>query len=198
MMDSKHRLLIVDDDRMILKALALTLTEAGYSVETADSGTSAVSILDARLFDLVITDLVMDEIDGIGVLKKAKEKNPETSVIILTGYGDLNSAVKALRLEADDYLLKPAEPEEIIVRVAKCLEKAELKSKLKMYEEMLAVCCVCKKIRDDSETEKGRGHWVSVEDFMYRHANLLPTSTYCPECAKRAAEEIDRMKLGKR
>jgi len=184
----KYSILLVDDDPIITAGTGGDLEGIGYEVATADCGEKAIELLHECSFDLVITDLVMAPIDGIGVLKKAKELNPEMMVIILTGFGDMSSAIDALRLDADDYMLKPCEPREMYFRISRCLEKLELKRKIKIYEDILPICCVCKKIRDDSGREHGTGQWMSVEKYLYSKAKVDITSTYCPECAKKAAE----------
>jgi len=136
-MIKNHSILLVDDDLFILKGIGKNLERQGYHVTPADSGERAVELLEKTTFDLVLTDLVMEQIDGIRVLKKAKELNSEIMVIILTGYGNMDSAIDALRLGADDYLTKPCEPVEILFRVEHCLEKLEHKRKLKQAEEAL-------------------------------------------------------------
>ena len=188
----KHSILLVDDDSLITKGTGNDLEEKGYGVTTADGGEKAIELLENATFDLVITDLNMDPIDGIGVLKRAKEINPETSVMILTGFGGMASAIEALRSDADDYILKPCEPEEMYFRASKCLEKLELKRKLKLYEDILPVCCVCKKIRDDSGMAPGKGNWIQMENYMKDKGGVGITSTFCPECAKKEKEEICR------
>ena len=141
-------------------------------------------MLNKASFDLVITDLVMAPMNGNDVLKKSKEINPEMMVIILTGFGDMTSAIDALQLDADDYMLKPCEPEEMYFRVSRCLEKLEFKRKIRIYEDILPVCCVCKKIRDDSGRDPGTGQWMEVEEYIRDRAKVDVTSTYCPECAQ--------------
>jgi len=188
----KDELLIVDDDANIRKAIGLSLSSDDRNITLAASAEEAISLIKNRTFDLVITDLLMGELGGIDVLRETKSASPGTMVIILTGYGDLSSAIDALRLHADDFLIKPCEEEEMLERVEKCLETASMKKRLSIYEDMLAVCCKCKKIRDDEGQEKGDGKWVSVEDYMYTKAKLMPTSTYCPVCAAKAQEELDK------
>ena len=188
----KYTILLVDDDPLITKAIGRDLKEKDYEVTTADSGEKAIELLENATFDLVITDLVMGPIDGIGVLKRAKEISPETMVMILTGFGDMASAIEALRCDADDYILKPCEPEEMYFRVSKCLEKLELKRKIKIYEDILPVCCVCKKIRDDSGRSPGTGNWIQMENYIRDKGGVGVTTTYCPECAKKEKEEIRR------
>jgi len=149
-------------------------------------------LLDEMSFDMVITDLAMEKINGIGMLKKTKEVSPDTMVIILTGYGNLNSAIEAIRSDADDYILKPCEPLKIGTRVSQCFEKFELALKIKSYENILPVCCVCKKIRDDSGREPGTGKWLELESYIRDKGGIDVTSSYCPECAREAEAEIDR------
>ena len=189
----KYKILLVDDDPLILKGFGNDLEGKGYHVTTAKSGEKAIKLLNKDNFDLVITDLVMDQIDGIDVLKKSKECNPDTMVIILTGYGDMTSAIDALRFDADDYLLKPCEAEEIYFRVGRCLERLTLKRKIDIYEKILPVCCMCKKIRDEAGKEPGTGKWIRMEDYIEDKVKIMVTSTYCPECFKKAKEEIESL-----
>jgi len=189
----EYNILLVDDDSFIINAIAPALEREGYKVTTAECGETAIDRLKSNSYDLVLTDLVMDPVDGIAVLKTAKKIHPEIPVIILTGYGDMTSAVEALRLKADDYLLKPCELEEIFIKLARCFEELELKRKIKIYEKMLPVCCVCKKIRDDRGKEPGRGDWMQMELYIQNKAKVKVTSTYCPECAQKAMAEVESL-----
>lgn len=193
-MKKTHKILLVDDDLLILQSISSTLEQEGYRVTTAANGDKAIELMNNSNFDLILTDLVMEPVDGIGVLKKAKEINPEIIVIILTGYGDLISAVEALRLDADDYLLKPCEPEELSFRICSCLEKLELKRKVKAYETIVPVCCECKSIRNDSGKEIGTGEWMSVEEYILTKSKIAISPTYCPACIKKEMERIKILK----
>ena len=189
-----YNLLLVDDDPFILEGIGEDLENTGYQVTCVDSGEKAVKLLEKYTYDLVITDLVMDKTDGIQVLKKTKETNAETMVIILTGYGDVPSAIDALRNHADDYLLKPCESAEMVYRVNRCLEQAELARKIKLYQKILPMCCVCKKIRIDQKEATSPDKWVSIEKFIHDKARLDITSSYCPECAKKTMKEFNSKK----
>ena len=180
----KYSILLVDDDPIITAGTGNDLEEEGYEVTTADSGEKAIELLNRSTFDLIITDLVMAPMNGIAVLEKSKEINPETMVIILTGFGDMDSAIEGLRLDADDYMLKPCEPEEMNLRVSRCLEKFELKRKIKIYEDLLPVCCVCKRILDDTGRGHGTGEWMAMEKYFHDKANMNIRSAYCPVCAE--------------
>ena len=190
----KHSILLVDDDPYILEGIGADLESQGFQVTKTNSGDTALELLRENTFDLVITDLVMEDTDGIQVLKNTKKLNADTMVIILTGYGDMKSAIEALRQEADDYLLKPCESAEMLYRVNHCLEKRELARKIEMYQNILPMCCVCKKIRDDRQTEPGKVEWVSVEQFIHEKAKLDITSSYCPECAQQTMEAFTNKK----
>jgi len=191
---SRKSILLVDDDPLILTTIRKQLEQYEFDIETAASGEIAVEMLDEKKYNIVITDMTMYQIDGFGVLKKAKEIEQKTIVIILTAHSDLSSAIGALRLKADDYILKPCEPDEIYVRINNCLEKLELKRILKIYEKILPVCCVCKKIRDDSGKEPGTGDWIAVEQYLNKETLIDITSGYCPDCAEKIEHELGSKK----
>ena len=191
----QYKILLVDDDPFVLQSIKHTLLhDDGYDVTTAASGEEAVALIGKNIYDLVLTDLVMESVDGMDVLKKAKESSPETIVIILTGFGNLMSAIEALRLQADDFLLKPCEPEELSFRISGCLEKLELQRKLKAYETILPVCCMCKSIRDDTGKEVGTGQWLTVEEYMLKKTNIVISPTFCPQCIKTEMDNIAMLK----
>ncbi len=116
-------ILIVDDELSMREFLEILLTKEGYSVSCADSGEDACNILDRELFDLVITDIRMDNIDGIGVLRKAKEVNSETPVIIISAFATAETAVEAMKDGAYDYIPKPFEVGEFKKIVRDALHK---------------------------------------------------------------------------
>ena len=101
-------ILVVDDDEDILDLIERHLSNRGYEVLTAYDGEQAISLLDKLTFDLVITDLKMPKFDGMEVLRRAKENDPNIEVVILTGHGTMDNVVEALRDGgAFDYLQKP-------------------------------------------------------------------------------------------
>lgn len=134
----KKAILLVDDEAIILNAISVDLRQEKYEVTKASSGEEALQLLKDKTFDAIVTDLSMPGVDGLGVLKAAKRINDLTCVIILTGYGNMTTAIDALRLGADDYLLKPCESEELIIRIERCLEKKELARQLSEQNEQLA------------------------------------------------------------
>jgi two-component system response regulator PilR (NtrC family) len=116
-------ILIVDDELSMREFLEILLTEEGYTVSFAASGEEACTILDREMFDLVITDIRMEDIDGIGVLRKAKEVNSETPVIIISAFATAETAVEAMKDGAYDYIPKPFNVDEFKKIVEDALHK---------------------------------------------------------------------------
>ena len=130
-------ILFVDDEDVIRQSFARELGVEHFAVTVVGSGSEAIAALENGQYDLVVTDLMMPGIDGFGVLKAVKKLAPLTSVIILTGYGDMRSAIDALRLGADDFTLKPCEVEELIFRIRRCLDKQTLLKTLASQNQQL-------------------------------------------------------------
>lgn len=183
--------MLVDDEAIIRKTMAIKLMEEGFTILTAASGQEALTMLPKQTVHMVITDLMMEGMSGLEVLKRVKKHNQEIAVIILTGYGELTSAIEALRLGAEDYLLKPCDLNELLFRMFKCFEKQSLKEMVQLYEDILPICLDCKKIRDDSKSAPGKGEWVSIENFLTRKAGKHMSHGYCPECGKKFLASID-------
>lgn len=114
-------ILLVDDQRSLRRSLALMLQNAGFGSSEATSGPAALAILDRSDFDLVITDLKMEGMSGVDLLREIKVRRPALPVIIITAYGSIESAVDAMRLGAFDYLTKPFGEAEIIEKIRSCL-----------------------------------------------------------------------------
>jgi DNA-binding response OmpR family regulator len=184
--------LLVDDEAIIRKTLAGKLMDEGFTVLSAEDGAAALAYLATTQINLVITDLMMEGMSGIEVLEAVKAHNPEIAVIILTGYGDLTSAIDALRLGADDYLLKPCDLNELLFRMHKSLEKQSLKQMVQLYEDILPICLDCKKIRDDSGTDPGQGLWMPVDQYLTKKAGKSMSHGYCPECGKNFIDAIEK------
>ena len=114
------KILAVDDDPIALRLLENGLKVADYEVKTAVNGLSAIDKINNEHFDVVITDLQMPGgVDGIDVLKTAKKKNSNTEVILITAYGSIDNAVKAMKKGAIDYLQKPINFDEVLLRLSK-------------------------------------------------------------------------------
>lgn len=124
--ERKSKILVVDDEKLALDSLKHILEREGYKVVTARNGAEAIEELKASDFDLVITDLVMGEVDGHAVLKETRNKYPDTQVIMITGYATVDTAVEAIRTGAFHYIEKPIKIDEVRRAVKDVLMKKSL------------------------------------------------------------------------
>src|ERR1017187_10239241 len=114
----KHRrILVVDDDESLLRINQLQLEEAGHEVLTASSGDAGLKAIEEKSPALVITDFKMPGLSGLEVLKKVRESHPQTSVLMITAFGTVQSAVEAMKDGAYDYITKPIDYEELVLVV---------------------------------------------------------------------------------
>ena len=113
-MDEKIKILVVDDEEVVRRSHIRTLASLHCDVEVVWNGAEALQAMEQRPADVVLLDLRMPGMDGMTVLKTIKQKWPETEVVIITGYPNVDSAKEAVRLGAYDYLAKPVGPDEVI------------------------------------------------------------------------------------
>jgi len=123
---SDFRILFVDDEKEILSIVEQYLSGHGYQVTVSDNGATALALAREKVFDIIFTDLKMPAVGGLDLLRSVKETSPGTEVIILTGYGTVDSAVEALKLGSYDYLQKPIEFERLKVLIDRIIEKQTL------------------------------------------------------------------------
>ncbi|MFH1985863.1 MAG: sigma-54 dependent transcriptional regulator [Pseudomonadota bacterium] len=131
------RILFVDDEPEILLIVEAFLRRQGFSVTVADSGEKALDILAAGHFDILFTDLQMPGVSGLEVLKRAKEISPQTEVVILTGYGTIDSAVEALKHGSYDYIQKPIAFERLKHLIDRIAEATALRKENVLYKQRL-------------------------------------------------------------
>ncbi|HYV49353.1 MAG TPA: sigma-54 dependent transcriptional regulator [Myxococcaceae bacterium] len=123
---TRPRVLVVDDQRNMRATTAMLLRAAGYEVLEAGDGEEALRLLGGSAVDLLITDLKMEPMDGMTLLKRGLEVSPHTQVILMTAFGSIESAVEAMRLGAYDYVTKPFQERELMHRVARAVERGRL------------------------------------------------------------------------
>ena len=119
------RILLVDDEKDFVEILSLRLEEAGEIVTSAHSGQECLDILQTKDIDVVILDILMPGMDGIDTLKEIKNRFPLVEVIMLTGHGSTESAVKGMKLGAFDYLLKPAHFADLTAKLDAALKRKD-------------------------------------------------------------------------
>ena len=133
-----ERILVVDDEEPIREIVTSMLANAGYSCKQAGSGLEALAILDSgEQFELILSDLMMAELDGIGLLERTKERYPDLPVVMVTAVHDISVALAAIRNGAYDYLLKPFEREQLLAIVRRALENRKLKMENRAYQTNL-------------------------------------------------------------
>ncbi|MCJ7579819.1 MAG: sigma-54 dependent transcriptional regulator [Candidatus Aminicenantes bacterium] len=125
-MIKKGNILIIDDDETILDSCSQSLIKVGYSVKEAKDGAEGLNLYHRESFHVVLLDLKLPGIDGLGVLSKIHEETPETPVIIITGYASIESAVEAMRIGAFDYLAKPFSPRDLRFMVDRALKSRKI------------------------------------------------------------------------
>jgi DNA-binding NtrC family response regulator len=133
------QVLVVDDEETVRETLAAVLTEQGYQVSTAASGADALVMIHTTEYDLILTDLRLDDFDGLRLLARVRQRWPNTVTIMLTGYASLDSAIQALRQGAYDYLCKPCPAEELLATVARGLERRRLTRQVQRHVRDLEV-----------------------------------------------------------
>ncbi len=133
--EQAFHILVVDDERVALRNLMHVLTKEGYRVSGAESGAAALRALAAGEFDLVLTDLRMERVDGMQILRACREHHPETPVILITGFATVSSAVDAMREGAFHYLTKPFRIDEVRHLVREALEVSHLRRENRRLRE---------------------------------------------------------------
>ncbi len=132
------RILVVDDEEPIREIVVQMLGAAGYSCKQAGSGMEALAVLTSgEEFELMLSDLMMADLDGIGLLERTKEKYPDMPVVMVTAVHDISVALAAIRNGAYDYLLKPFEREQLLNTVSRALENRRLKVENRTYQTNL-------------------------------------------------------------
>src|SRR5688500_8520702 len=120
------RVLVIDDDRFHAETVAESLERVGYDCTVATSGTEGSRLLAGDDWDVILTDLKMNDLDGLAILRKAKEQAPDAEVVMITGYGDVKTAVEAIKQGASNYLTKPVDRDELRAIVQKASERLRL------------------------------------------------------------------------
>jgi two-component system response regulator AtoC len=128
---AQDRVLIVEDEKLIRWSIKSRLEEKGYIVSEVDSGKKAFDLLEEEDFDLMLLDFRLPDTTGLEILRRVRQEAPETSVVMMTAYGTVESAVEAMKLGAFDYLTKPVNLDELTVIVNKALETTSLRREVR-------------------------------------------------------------------
>ncbi|MCU0662946.1 MAG: sigma-54 dependent transcriptional regulator [Myxococcota bacterium] len=161
-------ILIADDQKNMRTTLAMMLRRAGHDVAEAKDGSDACEAIDDEVYDLVITDLRMGQVDGIDVLRHCRENAPLTEVIVMTAYGTIESAVEAMRLGAWDYVQKPFTEDELLIKIDKALERRWLTGEVSLLTQ---------EFKERYRFENIIGRSASVREVLTRIIKIAPTDT---------------------
>ena len=126
-----NKILLADDEEGIRKVLGISLTDSGYDVITAENGEEALEIFRRVQPSIVLTDIKMPGMDGIELLQKIKQEDPDTEVIMITGHGDLDLAIKSLKYEATDFVTKPINDDILEIALKRAHEKMDMRRQLR-------------------------------------------------------------------
>jgi DNA-binding NtrC family response regulator len=136
-MEQATKILIIDDEKIALKNLEHVMKKEGYEITGTQSGQNALKLLESQQFDLVLTDLRMEKVDGMQILKRCRELYPDTEVIMITGYATLASAVESMKHGAFYYIAKPFKLDEVRKVVKEASEKVRLKKENRQLREQI-------------------------------------------------------------
>jgi putative nucleotidyltransferase with HDIG domain len=134
---TERRLLIVDDDENVRKIVAALLNDEGFETVTAGSAEEALEVLDHQAFALVVSDIKMPDRDGLWLLGQLRRRHRDTAMIMMTGYGQVDTAVQALKYGASDYLTKPVRVNQLSASVTRALDHRRLQLENRAYQEGL-------------------------------------------------------------
>jgi len=135
----KKQILVVDDEEIVRYSLVNILRHHGYEVDDVPSAEKALEVFREKKYHLVLTDLVLEGMGGLDLLENIKVISPKTLVIVITGYGSIKTAVSALRLGVYDYLLKPCDEDELIIRIRRALEMQNYGQEQKRIQEVSTI-----------------------------------------------------------
>ena len=149
----ENHILLVEDDDSLRLTQAMYLEREGFQVTAVGSGAEALREIAADQFQAVVTDLKLDEIDGLEILAAAKERSPETEVVLITGFGSVDTAVEAMKSGAYDYLTKPVDPDDLVLTLKKAFERRQLRRQIEYLKKEVA-------------QQAGLGHIIAVSPEM--------------------------------
>lgn len=166
------KILVVDDEEGIRKVLRISLSESGYHVLTAGHGKDAMDIVRSEHPAIVLADIKMPGMDGIELLRRIKEENPDTEVIMMTGHADLDLAINSLRYEAADFITKPINFDALEVALKRVNERIWMKDKIREYTDTLEQL-VTEKTQKLVEAERMAGIGQAVATLAHAIKNII-------------------------
>ncbi|MCK4428132.1 MAG: response regulator [candidate division Zixibacteria bacterium] len=189
------KILIAEDEKISRKILETTLTKAGHDVVAVEDGVKALESIRKVMPDMLVTDWMMPDLDGLELCRRVRALDLSTYVyiILLTALTQKENIIEGLDAGADDYVTKPFERTELLARVRagerviqlerslrqKNKELSEALAHVKQLKGLLPICMFCKKIRND------KNYWQQVEEYLAEHTEADFSHSICPECLEK-------------
>jgi sigma-B regulation protein RsbU (phosphoserine phosphatase) len=189
------KILIAEDEKISRRILEMTLTKAGYDVIAVEDGVKALDSIQQEVPDMLITDWMMPELDGLELCRRVRDLDlcSYVYIILLTALTQKERIIEGLDAGADDYVTKPFERAELLARVRagervirlerslrqKNKELSEALAQVKQLKGLLPICMFCKKIRNDEN------YWQKVEEYLVEHTGADFSHSICPECLEK-------------
>lgn len=166
-----HGILIVDDEPGIRTVLTISLTDMGHRAHSAETGDQALQILEKEMPAIVLTDIKMPGMDGVTLLQEIKRRHPDVEVIMMTGHGDMNLAVKSLKYQATDFITKPISAEALEIGIQRADERIRMRNQLRAYTENLEML-VAEKSRKLIEAERLAAFGEAIAGLAHTIKNI--------------------------
>lgn len=190
-----YKILLVDDERMACSYLGTILKSQGYEVSMAYNGNAALKIAVKEEPDIIILDIEMPDKSGMEVCENLLDAGISSAFIFLTAHAKIDYTLEAIKLGVEDYVLKPINNINVLLSsIQRVIRSLELKRKIKLYENILPVCCKCRKIRDDTDCEPGTGKWMTMEAYLSKRAKIDCSHGYCTECYEDVMKTLNKRK----
>lgn len=186
-----YRILWANDTSPAIINNMVSLDNRNYKFTIAHSEENALEQLKTETFDLVIANLASTKMNGLSVLIEAKRLSPGITTIAQTEPGNMRSLIDALRLGVDDFLFIPLKIEEMLYKIFSSLNVMKQWESAVDNDNMLTICCDCKKVKVANRHEFGSEKWLPIEVFLRERIKVNPTSTYCPECVDKVRHGMD-------
>ncbi len=193
--EARARILAVDDEKIVLDSFRKILVLAGFSVDTVENGPEALTLLRARDYDFLFTDLKMPEMDGVEVVKAARHLRPDMDVVVITGYGTIETAVETMQFGAVDYVQKPFTAEELIAIANRLLIKREARLAAQRLPVVRVVAPAIAEILKEGEYCVPGGAFVSPGHAWARIDPSGQVWTGLDDFARKALGKVERVEL---
>jgi len=193
----KKKILVVDDEEIVRYSLVDIVRRHGYDVDDAHSAEEALELFSQKKYHLVLTDLVLEGMGGLELLENIKVISPKTLVIVITGYGSIKTAVTALRLGVYDYLLKPCDEDELIIRIRRALEMQSYGQEQKRIQEVSAITKTTVTLSDRINTPLniilGNIEMLQISPELEGNKKIHETLTVMEDQIYRIKEVMDKL-----